>query len=88
MDRGLLGSPVHGIFQAKVQEWGAISDNAHGPCWVREHLSPWQPFLPERNLNSRVAKPQAEGGPGSAPLVSQFLNTGSMPPWRRQVSHS
>ena len=23
-----------------------------------------QPYLPERNLNSRVAKPQAEGGPG------------------------
>ena len=70
MDCSLSGSSVHGIFQARVLEWGAISDNSHGPCWVRECLSSWQPFLPERNPNSRMAKPQAEGGPGlSTPSV-------------------
>ena len=28
MDGGLPGSPVHGIFQARVLEWGAIAFSA------------------------------------------------------------
>lgn len=63
-------------------------DNSHNPCWVRECLLPWQPLLPEGNLSSRMAKPQAGGGPGlSTPKRSQFLDTGSMLPWRHQMSH-
>ena len=34
MDCSPSGSSVHGIFQARVLEWGAIafSDNSHYPC--------------------------------------------------------
>lgn len=38
-----------------------LGDNSHNSQWMRECLSPWQPLLPEGNLNSRMAKPQAEG---------------------------
>ena len=31
MDRSPTGSPVHGIFQARVLEWGAITFSRLGP---------------------------------------------------------
>ena len=34
MDCSLPGSSVHGIFQARVLEWGAIAFSAR-PCWVQ-----------------------------------------------------
>ena len=33
MDCSLLGSSVHGIFQARVLEWGAIAFSAH-TCYI------------------------------------------------------
>ena len=32
MDCSLPGSSVHGIFQARVLEWGAIASSIHPPC--------------------------------------------------------
>ena len=32
MDRSLPGSSIHGIFQARVLEWGAIAFS-HCPCY-------------------------------------------------------
>ena len=32
MDCSLPGSSVHGIFQARVLEWGAIAFSTPGPC--------------------------------------------------------
>ena len=34
MDCSLLGSSVHGIFQASVLEWGAIAFSENGLEWV------------------------------------------------------
>ena len=34
MDCSLLGSSVHGIFQARVLEWGAIAFSENGLEWV------------------------------------------------------
>ena len=33
MDCSLLGSSVHGIFQATILEWFAIQSNDKGICW-------------------------------------------------------
>ena len=36
MDRSLPGSSIHGIFQARVLEWGAIAFSGRGPLkWVK-----------------------------------------------------
>ena len=45
MDCSLPGSSVHGIFQARVLEWGAIAfsaENIVGPCFKHS----WQKSLP------------------------------------------
>ena len=34
MDRSLPGSSVHGLFQARVLEWGAIAFSEMVPDWV------------------------------------------------------
>ena len=34
MDCSLLGSSIHGIFQARVLEWGAIAFSENGLEWV------------------------------------------------------
>ena len=37
MDCGPLGSSIHGIFQARVLEWGAIAFSDHkAECWLKE----------------------------------------------------
>ena len=36
MDCLLPGSPVHGIFQARVLEWGAIAFSPSGPTWAQK----------------------------------------------------
>ena len=37
MDHSLPGSSVHGIFQARVLEWGAIL-SSRGSCWSRDRM--------------------------------------------------
>ena len=39
MDCSLPGSSIHGIFQAKVQEWGAIAFSNNGP--LLSHKKEW-----------------------------------------------
>ena len=34
MDCSLPGSPAHGIFQARVLEWGAIAFSKLEPCYI------------------------------------------------------
>ena len=44
MDSGLLGSPVHGLFQARILEWVAIS-SSRGSAEARDLASPESPAL-------------------------------------------
>ena len=39
MDHSLPGSPVHGIFQARVLEWGAIAFSCHALVFTK-----WIPY--------------------------------------------
>ena len=39
MDRSPPGSSVHGIFQARVLEWGAIAFSTLVVQWIEIHLS-------------------------------------------------
>ena len=41
MDCSLPGSSVHGIFQARVLEWGAIAFSNLGPSATQISLCPW-----------------------------------------------
>jgi len=45
MDCSLPGSSVHGIFQARVLEWGAIAFSVDG-CTIVHLISPIYAFLP------------------------------------------
>ena len=44
MDCSLPGSSIHGIFQARVLEWGAITFNSRKLEILRCWLLPWCPF--------------------------------------------
>ena len=46
MDCSLPGSSVHGIFQARVLEWGAIAFSGPTGYLVANQLL-WTPFIPE-----------------------------------------
>ena len=60
MDCSLLGSSIHGIFQARILEWVAISFSK-GSSWPRDWTwascsrqmlqFPWKPKLKESNVN-------------------------------------
>ena len=39
MDCSLPGSSIHGIFQARVLEWGAIAFSVKAPYWEPIHFS-------------------------------------------------
>ena len=41
MDRSLPGSSIHGIFQARILEWGAIAFSEND----RDHLIKWDNIL-------------------------------------------
>ena len=45
MDDSLLGSSVHGIFQARILEWVAISSSGDLPDPGTELVSPVSPIL-------------------------------------------
>ena len=43
VDRNLLGSSVHGIFQARVLEWGAIAfSEGHAAGCLNQATSRWR----------------------------------------------
>ena len=48
MDCSLPGSSVHGIFQARVLEWGAIAYNLKP--YITAHL--WEPCLPSNKCKA------------------------------------
>ena len=48
MDRSLPGSSVHGIFQAKVLEWGAIAFSQPQPFWTPVSYSNYLTFPPQQ----------------------------------------
>ena len=46
MDCSPPGSPVHGIFQARIMEWVIVSFSSHyGQCMSRTHQHYWIPLL-------------------------------------------
>ena len=47
MDCSLPGSSVHGIFQARVLEWGAIAFSSALKLYFKDHmLQTWDTLLP------------------------------------------
>ena len=57
MDCSLPGSSVHGIFQARVLEWGAIPGGASGkkPCQCRRVKEMWVQLLGLEDLEESMA---------------------------------
>ena len=53
MDCSLPGSSVHGIFQARVLEWGVIAFAWW--CWALLNLLVWKAFISPSNLNESFA---------------------------------
>ena len=58
MDCSLPGSSVHGIFQVRVLEWGAISFSDH-------YLKPSTKYLLRRNQTQSVEEKTWSQGPGN-----------------------
>ena len=56
MDRSLPGSSIHGIFQARVLEWGAIALSERQP-YIRpnDHLPESRGGTPERGSSDFVS---------------------------------
>ena len=76
MDCSLPGSSVHGIFQARILEWVAIS-SSKGSCWPKDqthislvscigrwilyHSATWEALTPGRNVqNTWIIKVQLD----------------------------
>ena len=45
MDCSLPGSSVHGIFQARVLEWGAIASTVHKSLYILSALIIWEKIV-------------------------------------------
>ena len=68
MDCSLLGSSIHGVFQARVLEWGAIAFSEYDPSLPISHqdlaapsLLPVTPYTRESTFNSfntRTKRPE------------------------------
>ena len=61
MDHSPLGSSIHGIFQARVLEWGAIAFST-----IRLHIAKLQP------LQSAKTRPGADYGSDHELLIAKF----------------
>ena len=51
MDYSLPGSSVHGIFQARVLEWGAIAFSDDQP---RQHIKKQRHYLADKGPSSQI----------------------------------
>ena len=69
MDRSLPGSSVHGIFQARVLEWGAIRQGAVGCAKPRSTSE-------GRSVPLEFLWKCARGGYGGKELVLRAVKTG------------
>ena len=67
MDCSLPGSSIHGIFQARVLEWGAIAIQSPSMSAVTAMVSPLQPVI------NRVSDKAGNCGHGLQPLIFYFL---------------
>ena len=56
MDCSPRGSSVHGIFQARIVEWDAISSIPPGDC-PNPGIKPGSPVAPDWQIDSFVAEP-------------------------------
>ena len=65
MDCSLLGSFVHGIFQARVLEWGAIA-------FSKRHIANFKNTLDE--INSRIAIPEEKISELEGITIKTLLN--------------
>ena len=72
MNRSLLGSSVHGIFQARVLEWVAIAFSA-------KNLSYWEnggPIMEIWKSGERVGLPVNTGFPSGSDSKDSVCNVG------------
>ena len=58
MDCSLTGSPIHGIFQARVLEWGAIVFSDITYIW---NLKEWYKSIYSQNRNTYRLRKQTYG---------------------------
>ena len=86
MDCSLPGSSVHGIFQARVLEWGAIAfsaisscltTNGHSRVQFSDIWSNWK-LSSKRNSQEECGPPEAVEGDQQAPQCVNWW-----PSWRR-----
>ena len=56
MDCSLPGSPAHGIFQARVLEWGAIAFSNMNRLYVYIYALPLEPLPPQGTAAAAAAK--------------------------------
>ena len=73
MDYSPPGSSIHGIFQARVLEWGAIAFSREGAktslywVWIQLQQAPWRPwlqFMKQETLRTCL-QPHCQSGQGS-----------------------
>ena len=88
MDHSLPGSSIHGIFQARVLEWGAIAFSIR-----RLIITPIQHCRLESPRNQPRGDSRSKNGPGTVFLSSQSviramnsvfptkIKDGGLPPW-------
>ena len=72
MDYSLPGSSVHGIFQARALEWGAIAFSGHG------HDPPGKGILQPQSSQQVASALQASSLPAEAPNIveqRQFMSS-------------
>ena len=74
MNCGLLDSSVHGIFQARVLEWVAITFS-RGPSWCRDQT------LVSCIVGRCFYHLSHQGSPKSLPVVLQVLSLSDLIPW-------
>ena len=72
MDFSLPGSSVHGIFQARVLEWGAIAFSASMFLPEPNHAGFYLGSLGEHTLDSLLAWGNRDIGPHSVMFASHF----------------
>ena len=93
MDCSLPGSSVHGIFQARVLEWGAIAFSARKPYWDAVSYIQLQGFWFSRQgqqicVSNRLTSDPLDFPGGSDGKASAYSagDLGSIPdPWVRKV---
>ena len=77
MDCSLPGSSVHGIFQARVLEWGAIAFSAHTAHQSLKWSHPSNTAHTTWPSSSRIHGALSLGGPAASPTLGHLINSNS-----------